>query len=168
LLITESATKQPVSELVRNGLESHEHAWTLKNDTVKETHIRINFSPKLAPMTIGRPLTIFFTLAYAISWLVFIPIILWHASIQLIAVASFGPTMAALITQRLTAGDYRAFPFHWLKRRTLVATAVGALLIAALVGITRGRLSYHWEAHLSEVIADPHPAAAADRSKRSG
>jgi membrane protease YdiL (CAAX protease family) len=80
-------------------------------------------------MTISRPLTIFFTLAYAISWLLFMPIILWHAPIQLIAAASFGPTMAALITQRLTAGDYRVFPFHWMKRRTLLATAVGALLI---------------------------------------
>ena len=30
-------------------------------------------------------------------WRVFMPIILWHAPIQLIAAASFGPTIAALI-----------------------------------------------------------------------
>jgi hypothetical protein len=80
-------------------------------------------------MTISRSLTIFFTLAYSISWLVFMPIILWQAPIQLIAAASFGPTIAALISQRLTAGDYRAFPLNWMKRRTLVATVVGAFLI---------------------------------------
>jgi len=80
-------------------------------------------------MTISHPLTIFFTLAYAISWLLFMPIILWHAPIQLIAAASFGPTMAALITHRLTAGDYRAFSLHGMNRHTLVATAVGAVLI---------------------------------------
>jgi len=80
-------------------------------------------------MTISRSLTIFFTLAYSISWLVFMPIILWQAPIQLIAAASFGPTIAALISQRLTAGDYRAFPLNWMKRRTLVANVVGAFLI---------------------------------------
>jgi hypothetical protein len=62
-------------------------------------------------MTIGRPLQSSSHLRTRSLGSFFIPIILWHASIQLIAVASFGPTMAALITQRLTAGDYRAFPF---------------------------------------------------------
>ena len=84
---------------------------------------------RLAHMAVGHPLTVFFTLAYAISWLVFMPIIVWHAPIQLIAAASFGPTVAALITHRLSAGDYRAFLFHWRKPRTLVATAGGAVLI---------------------------------------
>jgi CAAX protease family protein len=77
----------------------------------------------------GGQLVLFFTLAYVISWLVFLPIILWHAPIQLIAVASFGPTLAALTTQRLSTGDYRAFAFHWMKPSTLVAAVAGAVLI---------------------------------------
>jgi len=80
-------------------------------------------------MTIGRPLTLFFALAYGTSWLGFMPIVLWHAPIQLIAVASFGPSIAALIAHRLSTGSYRAFPFHWTKPRTLFATIAGGVLV---------------------------------------
>jgi membrane protease YdiL (CAAX protease family) len=80
-------------------------------------------------MTIGRHLTLFFALAYGISWLGFMPIVLWHAPIQLIAVASFGPSIAALIAHRLSTGSYRAFLFHWTKPRTLFATIAGGVLV---------------------------------------
>jgi membrane protease YdiL (CAAX protease family) len=80
-------------------------------------------------MKTGSQLTAFFTLAYAISWLVFVPIVLWDAPVQLIAVASFGPAIAALITHRLTTGSYRAFLFHWTTLRTLGATIGGSVLI---------------------------------------
>src|SRR5678815_5935723 len=78
---------------------------------------------------VSRTLLLFFMLAYGISWLVFAPIILWHAPIQLIAAASFGPTLAALIVHRFSTGNYRAFPFHWMKGRSLAAAAIGAVMI---------------------------------------
>ncbi len=78
---------------------------------------------------IDSPLILFFTLSYLLAWLVFLPIILWHAPIQLIAVASFGPTLAALIARRLSVGDYRAFEFHWMKPGTFAASVAGAVLV---------------------------------------
>ena len=89
-------------------------------------------------MRVGRPLTTFFTLAYAISWLAFMPIIAWHAPIELIAAASFGPTVAALITHRLSAGSFRAFSFHWTRPRTLVASAVGAVVVVLAYVVVPG------------------------------
>ncbi len=93
---------------------------------------------------VGGSLTLFFALAYAISWLVFMPIILWHAPIQLIAAASFGPTIAALITHRLSTGSYRAFSFHWTRPRTLVASIVGAVVVVLAYVVVPG-----------SVLADP-------------
>ncbi len=89
---------------------------------------------------VDRPLTLFFVLAYGISWLVFMPIILWHAPIQLIAAASFGPTVAALVTHRLSAGSFRAFSFHWTKPRTLVASIVGAAVVVLAYVVVPGSL----------------------------
>jgi membrane protease YdiL (CAAX protease family) len=112
----------------------------------REESTQVSGLPRLA---VNRPLTLFFALAYLISWLAFMPIILWRAPIQLIAVASFGPTLAALITHRLNAGDYRAFAFHWMRRRTLMSAVIGAVLIVVAYVIVPGLVlgdpgSLHW------------------------
>jgi membrane protease YdiL (CAAX protease family) len=96
-------------------------------------------------MTISHHLILFVSLAYGISWLVFTPIILWHAPVQLIAVASFGPSAAALITHRLTTGNYRAFGFHVTRPWTLVAAIVGSIVIVLAYVVLPGL-----------VLADPH------------
>jgi uncharacterized protein len=88
----------------------------------------------LTQLAIDRPLTVFFTLAYACSWLVFVPMVFLHGPREFIALASFGPTMAAIITHRLATGTYRAFWVYSTWPRTLAATAVGiAVIIVAYV-----------------------------------
>ena len=51
----------------------------------------------LTQLTIERPLTVFFTLAYASSWLVLVPMVFFRGPMELIALASFGPTVAVVI-----------------------------------------------------------------------
>ena len=80
-------------------------------------------------IVVNNPLTMFFTLAYVCSWLVFLPMILFRAPIQLTILASFGPAIAALITHRLATGNYRAYRLYTTFSRTLIAGASGTLLI---------------------------------------
>ncbi len=76
----------------------------------------------------------FFTLAYVYAWLVLLYIILFHARIEFTILASFGPTLAALVTHRLRTGNYRAFRLYTKLPRTLLATVSGtALIILAYV-----------------------------------
>jgi membrane protease YdiL (CAAX protease family) len=85
-------------------------------------------------------LVIFFAIAYAWAWLIFVPMVIFRARLEWIAVAAFGPTIAALVTHRMTTGNYRAFRFYSTWPRTVGATAIGvALMILAYVvlpGIT--------------------------------
>jgi membrane protease YdiL (CAAX protease family) len=88
----------------------------------------------LTRLAVGRPLTTFFILAYALSWLVFLPMVIFRAPPQLTILGSFGPSVAALVTHRLATGSYRAFRFRTTWTRTLVTTVVGvALIILAYV-----------------------------------
>jgi membrane protease YdiL (CAAX protease family) len=96
-----------------------------------------------------RPLVLFFALACAWAWLVFVPIVIFHAPPPWIVLATFGPTVAALVTHRITAGSYRAFRIYTSWLRTLGATAIGvALMILAYVilpGITTADpRKLHW------------------------
>src|SRR5205823_1611289 len=50
-----------------------------------------------------------FVLAYGFSWLVFVLLVIFHGPLQWILLATFGPTFAALVTNRIVAGNYRAF-----------------------------------------------------------
>src|SRR5262249_23548095 len=61
------------------------------------------------PLSVTRQLVIFFALAYAFSWLVEGWMLVAHAGIQLVILASCGPTVAAMVTNRLAHGSYRAF-----------------------------------------------------------
>ena len=55
----------------------------------------------------------------------------WHLRIEFMIVASLGPTIAALITQRLSTGNWRAFRFNVSWPHTLAATGIGATLVVA-------------------------------------
>jgi len=82
----------------------------------------------------GRTLVLFFAIAYAWAWFVFVPMVMFQLRPEWIVVATFGPTIAALITHRRTTGSWRAFRFYTTWPRTLGATAVGiALIIVAYV-----------------------------------
>ena len=56
---------------------------------------------RLGELAAERPLTLFFFLAYALSWLVMWPIVLFRLSLQFTIVGAFGPSAAAVITHRL-------------------------------------------------------------------
>ena len=110
-----------------------------------------------AIMAPKHPLVIFFALAYAWAWLVFIPTVIFHAPPQWISVATFGPTVAALITHRITTGSYRAFRIYTTWPRTIVALVVGvALMIVAYVvlpGImTADPRKLHWSILISTAV----------------
>lgn len=104
-----------------------------------------------------HPLIIFFCAAYAWAWLVFIPMVIFHAPPQWIIVAAFGPTVAALVTHRITTGSYRAFRIYTTWSRTLGATAVGVALImlayVVLPGIiTADPRKLHWSILTSTAV----------------
>jgi membrane protease YdiL (CAAX protease family) len=81
-----------------------------------------------------RPLTLFFVLAYLLSWSVFLPMVLFRAPPQLAILGTFGPSLAALVTHRLATGNYRELLNATTWWRTLCGTAVGvALIILAFV-----------------------------------
>lgn len=74
-------------------------------------------------------LLIFFAFSYAWAWLVFVPLVIFRGPLQWTALASFGPTVAALVTHRITAGSYQAFRIYTSWLRTLGATAIGVVLV---------------------------------------
>ena len=104
-----------------------------------------------------HPLIMFFALAYAWAWLVFVPMVIFHAPPQWIIVATFGPTVAALVTHRITTGSYRAFRIYTTWPRTLGAMAVGVALMiltyVVLPGImTADPRKLHWSILTSAAV----------------
>jgi membrane protease YdiL (CAAX protease family) len=83
----------------------------------------------LTQLTVNHPLAVFFTLAYALAWGVFLPMIFFHRPPEFIIIATFAPTVAALVTHRLATGNYRAFRIRNTWPRTLSASAIGFGLI---------------------------------------
>ena len=76
-----------------------------------------------------RPLVLFFVLAYAGGWLVFVPLALLQGSLVWTALATIAPTMAAVVTQRVTTGSYSAFRVIAGWPRAVAAGLAGALLM---------------------------------------
>jgi membrane protease YdiL (CAAX protease family) len=110
-----------------------------------------------AIMDAKHPLIIFFTLAYAWAWLVFIPMVIFHAPLPWIVVATFGPTVAALVTHRITTGSYRAFRIYTTWPRTLGAMAVGVALIILVYVVLPGIITadprkLHWSILISTAV----------------
>ena len=85
--------------------------------------------PLLHALTTRQTLVIFFAIAYASAWLVFVPVVVFRAPPEWIIAATFGPTIAALITHRVTTGSWRAFRVSTTWRRTVGATATGIALM---------------------------------------
>ncbi|PYV68138.1 MAG: hypothetical protein DMG96_37255 [Acidobacteria bacterium] len=76
-----------------------------------------------------RELILFFVLAHGFSWLVFVPLVIFHGPLQWVILATFGPTFAALVTNRIVAGNYRAFRVSTSWARTMGATVLGVVVI---------------------------------------
>jgi membrane protease YdiL (CAAX protease family) len=90
--------------------------------------------PRIQAWATRHTLAVFFAIAYAWAWVVFVPMVVFRAPLQWTVAATFGPTVAALITHRVTTGSWRAFRVSSTWRRTLGATAAGiALMVLAYV-----------------------------------
>jgi hypothetical protein len=96
--------------------------------------------PRYHPLrlTVQYPLLVFFVLAYLFSWAVFLPMIYFRGPIQLTIIASFGPSLAALITHRLSTGSYHAFRLYTTLTRTVSAAVLGTGLIILTYVSCRG------------------------------
>jgi uncharacterized protein len=105
--------------------------------------------PSFEPSDI-KALGTFFVLAYAIAWLAWLPLVLgvhglhitsWNVPIPFVIPGTFGPTVAALTTQRLLYSDWRAAKI-WTGWRGLVLGAIAgpALIVFALTVVTCGAM----------------------------
>jgi uncharacterized protein len=86
-----------------------------------------------------RPMAAFFTLAYTLSWLAWLPAILAGGGMAAIIPGAFGPAVAAWIVIRVTGGSVRAWAreiVHWRvkPRWYLYALGLPAVLWAAMNG----------------------------------
>jgi membrane protease YdiL (CAAX protease family) len=113
--------------------------WSMSGPSVELPKCKLPLT-RLTQMAANHTLVFFFVIAFAFSWLVFLPMILFHAPIELTALASFGPTVAALGAHRLASGNYRAFRIYTTWPRIVGASALGVALIVfayvVLPGVT--------------------------------
>jgi len=106
-----------------------------------------------------NPLLLFFLLAYAIAWVGWSPLVLSRAGIGIIPVnvpieyivlPSFAPSIAALLTQRFTQGNFRFLQLFAPRGRDLSGIIIGPVLIVIAfviipgVLITKSPVSLHW------------------------
>lgn len=85
----------------------------------------------------GHPVTAFFVFAYTLSWLAWIPAILFGGGQAMLVPGAFGPAVAAVIVLRTTGGSVRAWAgpiLHWRVRPRWYLYALGlpALLFAVV------------------------------------
>ncbi|MCC6587558.1 MAG: CPBP family intramembrane metalloprotease [Bryobacterales bacterium] len=90
---------------------------------------------RLRTLAAERPLFVFFAIAYTWAWLLITPLFFLPIPIEAAIPASFGPTIAAVVTHRLGGGTGR--PFYWYAGwQRLIAgcvTAVGLTLVAFVI-----------------------------------
>src|SRR5262249_31607446 len=75
------------------------------------------------------PLVWFFVLAFVFSWVVTVPMVLLQGTPQWTMLATFAPTLAALVVSRIATGRFRfwTFPVDWT--RLVCGCAAGAALV---------------------------------------
>lgn len=110
-------------------------------------------------MVVNSELIIFFVLAYVWAWSVYLPMVLFHVSVEWAILATMGPTIAAIVAHRATTGHFPAFRFFtgWLC--VLRGTVIGVMLIilayVALPGITNSApQTLHWGILMSVTVYD--------------
>ena len=102
----------------------------------------------------ARQFAIFFAIAFAYTWLVEAGMILMHLRIEFSILATLGPTIGALVAQRLAFGNYRACRLSVSWGRTLGAAAAGIALVMVsfdvlpALAIVNAR-DLHWTALIS-------------------
>lgn len=74
-------------------------------------------------------LVIFFVIAYLWAWLVYVPMVVFHLPPQWVMLAALGPTIAAVVANRVETNSYRAVTILTSLPRLLGATAMGVTLM---------------------------------------
>jgi membrane protease YdiL (CAAX protease family) len=102
-------------------------------------------------------LVLFFGLAYAWAWVVFGGMLLFHAALPWVILATLGPTVAAIVAHRVSADPSPPFRIGRSIGRTLGAALVGiALMLVAFVVLpavtTVNPRDLHWRALLSTSV----------------
>jgi membrane protease YdiL (CAAX protease family) len=114
-----------------------------------------------------HPLSVFFSLAYLLGWISFLPLVLTNAglgwirtdvTIEFIYVGVWTPTLAALYTQWLLDRNFRICPLYGSWQRLVLGSVVGLALImlafVVLPGVVLAKVSpqaLHWSALLTPV-----------------
>ncbi len=83
-----------------------------------------------------REVAVYFALAYGLSAILWLPVITGlRRSPSWFSIGTFGPTIAALVSQRIFAGNWRAVRLRSTWRELLAGTAagVGSILVAGLI-----------------------------------
>ena len=90
---------------------------------------------RLRALAAEHPLFVFFAIAYAWAWLLIAPLVFWPIPIEAAIPASFGPTIAAVVTHRLSGGTGRAFCWFSGWRRLIGGSVagVGLVLVAFVI-----------------------------------
>ena len=88
-----------------------------------------------------RGLVVFFACAYGIAWLMWLPLVLSKRGLGLLPVqpplafavspGTLGPAIAALFTQRLFHGNWRAFRLWTFWRQIVRGAVAGSLVLLA-------------------------------------
>jgi membrane protease YdiL (CAAX protease family) len=79
-----------------------------------------------------REVAVYFALAYGVSAILWLPVITgFRRSTLWFSIGTFGPTIAALVSQRIFGGDWRAARLWGTWRGLLTGTAAGVGLIFA-------------------------------------
>ena len=75
------------------------------------------------------PLSLFFVVAFTLSWLGMWPLVLFRGPMEFTRLASFGPSVAAVVTHWLGTGSVRAFRLSAAWPLALRATALGVVVV---------------------------------------
>ena len=126
-----------------------------------------SFAPLCSQINVNtdkRALVLFFALAYAIAWILWLPLVLSQNGLGVLPVnmslataipGAFGPCLAAYITQRWSCGNWRAVDWIQGWRRAWVGILfapvfllLGEVVIPVLFFSQVSAVDLHWEALL--------------------
>jgi len=109
-----------------------------------------------------REVVVYFALAYAISAIIWLPVLTgFRRSAFWFSIGTFGPTIAALISQRIFEGNWRAARLcsTWRGLFAGIIVGMGSILVAALTGaffMTKSGVDrWEWAALLQIAVIFP-------------
>ena len=124
----ETTYRKQASERWLASLRERRYAVSVSVKVWHNTRMRDTAAAKAAsPASTFRELVVYFVLAYAISLILWLPVLVRVGASRLyFSVGTFGPTLAALITHRIFAGGWRAVRLWTTLPNFLLGIASGA------------------------------------------